>query len=136
MRALPLDKDTLEMVRDYVSRGGPVMKGGRELIFGIGRGQAWRIVRVCADRAGLGPLVNPETGRRHGVSPHRLRDAFAVNAMKHDDSGDGLRLLQEHLGHASFNTTARYRKVSGQEHREWYRKLWPASPADRPPEER
>jgi len=30
--------------------------------------------------------------------------------MKHDGSGDGLRLLQEHLGHANFNTTAKYRK--------------------------
>jgi len=34
------------------------------------------------------------------------------------------RLLQEHLGHASFNTTAKYRKVAGEEHREWYEKLW------------
>jgi len=39
-------------------------------------------------------LVNPETGKVHNVSPHRLRDAFAVNAVKTDDSGDGLRILQ------------------------------------------
>lgn len=58
------------------------------------------------------------------VSPHKLRDAFAVNAVKLDDSGDGLRLLQEHLGHVSFNTTAKYRKVAGTEHRDWYNKLW------------
>jgi hypothetical protein len=32
--------------------------------------------------------------------------------MKMDDSGDGLRLLQEHLGHLNFNTTARYRKIA------------------------
>ncbi len=70
-------------------------------------------------------LVNPETGRVHNVSPHKLRDSFAVNAVKQDDSGDGLRLLQEHLGHQSFNTTAKYRKVAGEEHREWYDKLWP-----------
>jgi integrase/recombinase XerD len=35
-----------------------------------------------------------------------------------------MRLLQEHLGHASFNTTAKYRKISGEEHGEWYRQLW------------
>ena len=69
-------------------------------------------------------VVNPETGKIHNVSPHKLRDAFAVHAVKTDDSGDGLRLLQEHLGHASFNTTARYRKVGGREHRDWYEKLW------------
>jgi len=44
--------------------------------------------------------------------------------MKLDDSGDALRLLQEHLGHASFNTTAKYRKVAGEEHRNWYEGLW------------
>jgi len=81
-------------------------------------------VKECADRAGLPELVNPETGRVHSISPHRLRDAFAVHAMKFDDSADGLRLLQEHLGHASFNTTARYRKIAGDEHKEWYQRIW------------
>jgi len=124
VRTLPVDDETLEMLREYIDRGGPVTRNGKQLIFGINRHQAWRIVRDCAERAGLPDLVNPDTGRRRGVSPHRLRDAFAVHAMKLDDSGDGLRLLQEHLGHASFNTTARYRKIAGEEHREWYQKLW------------
>ena len=124
VRTLPIDDDTLGILGDYVERGGPVLRGGRRLIFGIDRYRGWQIIRDCAEKAGLPKLVNPETGRVHNVSPHRLRDAFAVHAMKLDDSGDGLRLLQEHLGHASFNTTARYRKVSGEEHRDWYRKLW------------
>ncbi|GAI95070.1 unnamed protein product, partial [marine sediment metagenome] len=84
----------------------------------------YKIVRDCAERAGLGELVNPETGKVHHISPHKLRDAFAVMAVRVDDSGDGLRLLQEHLGHTSFNTTAKYRKISGQESKEWYGKLW------------
>ncbi len=124
VRTLPIDAVTLATLRDYISRGWPVSKSGNRLIFGINRHRAWQVVRECADRAGLAKLVNPETGRTHGVSPHRLRDAFAVYAVKRDDSGDGLRLLQEHLGHTSFNTTARYRKVAGKELREWYQKLW------------
>ena len=124
VRTLPLDRDTLGILRDYIRRGGPISRDGKKLIFGINRHRAWQIVRECAKRAGLPSLVNPETGRKKGVSPHRLRDAFAVNAIKRDDSGDGLRLLQEHLGHQSFNTTAKYRKVSGREHRDWYKKLW------------
>ena len=123
-RVLPIDKDTVGMLEEYIRRGGPVLRDGKRLLFGINRHRAWQIVKECADKAGLPDLVNPETGKRHGVSPHRLRDAFAVHAVKLDDSGDGLRLLQEHLGHQSFNTTARYRKVSGAEHKEWYRKLW------------
>lgn len=119
MRTLPLDRNTLSMLADFTSR-----QGIRGRLFGINRHRAWQIVRECATRVGLPNLVNPETGRIRGVSPHRLRDAFAVHAVKTDDSGDGLRLLQEHLGHASFNTTAKYRKVAGEEHREWYEKLW------------
>jgi integrase/recombinase XerD len=123
-RVLPLDEETLRMLKEYIRRGGPVVKDGKRLIFNINRHRSWQIVKECAERSGLPKLTNPETGKLHNVSPHRLRDAFAVHAVKLDDSGDGLRMLQEHLGHASFNTTAKYRKVAGEEHREWYQKLW------------
>jgi len=123
-RVLPVDRETLKMLKEYVERGGPVLRDGKKFIFGINRHRAWQVVRQCAEKAGLPDIVNPETGRRHGVSPHKLRDAFAVHAVKLDDAGDGLRLLQEHLGHTSFNTTAKYRKVAGEEHREWYQRLW------------
>lgn len=124
VRVLPLDKGTLEMLKEYVERGGPVIWDGKRLIFGINRHRAFQIIRDCAKQAGLPKLINPESGKVHNVSPNKLRDAFAVHAVKLDDSGDGLRLLQEHLGHQNFNTTAKYRKVSGTEHRDWYQKLW------------
>ena len=119
LRTLPVDSDTLKMLADFIRRDKT--KG---LIFQINRHRGWQIITECAERAGLPKLVNPETGKFHNVSPHRLRDAFAVHAVKTNDSGDGLRLLQEHLGHASFDTTAKYRKVSGEEQRDWYQKLW------------
>jgi integrase/recombinase XerD len=124
VRTLPLDKDTLEILKDYIKRGGSVKREGKLFIFGINRHRGWQIVRECAKRAKLPQLVNPETGKVHNISPHRLRDAFAVHAIKLDDSGDGLRLLQEHLGHVSFNTTAKYRKVAGEELKDWYNRLW------------
>jgi len=124
IRTLPIDAETLSMLQNYIRRGGPVSRNGERFIFGINRHRAWQIVRDCAERAGLSPLINPETGRMRGVSPHRLRDAFAIQAMKTDDSGDGLRLLQQHLGHASFDSAAKYRKKGGNEHREWYDRLW------------
>ena len=123
-RVLPIDSESLNMLKEYIKRGGPVVKEGKTLIFGINRHRAWQIIKQCAEKAGLPKLVNPETGRVHNVSPHKLRDAFAVMAVKHNDSGDGLRMLQEHLGHQSFNTTAKYRKVSGKEHQDWYDRLW------------
>ena len=124
LRTLPVDGETLAMIEDYVRRGGAVSCNGKQVLFGINRHRAWQIVKECAERARLPRLVNPETGKVHSVSPHRLRDAFAVNAVRKDDSGDGLRLLQEHLGHQSIATTMRYRKIAGEEHREWYQKLW------------
>lgn len=123
-RTLPVDSDTLSLLKEYIERKGPVLRNGRLVLFGINRHRAWQIVRDCALRAGLPSLRNPESGRVHSVSPHRLRDAFAIHAVKVNDSGDGLRLLQEHLGHQSITTTMRYRKLSGEEQREWFDRLW------------
>ena len=123
-RHLPIDRETLDFLDGYIKKGGAVSRSNKRLIFSINRHRAWQIIKQCADKAGLPKLINTETGKVHNVSPHRLRDAFACHAVKLDDSGDGLRLLQEHLGHQSFNTTAKYRKVAGEEHREWYQRLW------------
>ena len=123
-RTLPIDADTANILKEYIEHGGPRSRKGRLLLFGINRHRAWQIVRGCAERAGLPALKNPESGKVHHVSPHRLRDAFAIHAVKVNDSGDGLRLLQEHLGHQSITTTMRYRKLSGEEQREWFDRLW------------
>ena len=87
MRALPLDKHTLKMLQSYITNNHLTCDGGSGLVFGLNRHRAWQIVKDCAKRAGLQALVNPETGVVRGVSPHRLRDAFSVHAMKLDDSG-------------------------------------------------
>jgi integrase/recombinase XerD len=123
-RILPVDSQTLGILKEYIDRGGPIPRNGKNLIFDVSRHRGWQIIKECAERAGLPRLVNYETGRVHNVGPHKLRDAFAIHAMKLNDSGDGMRLLQQHLGHQSFNTTAKYRKISGEEQREWYDKLW------------
>lgn len=123
-RILPVDKKTLILLKKFINQNENVITEASQPVFHINRHRAWQIVRDCASRAGITKLVNPETGRLRGVSPHRLRDAFSVHAMKLDDSGEGLRLLQEHLGHTSFNTTAKYRKIAGEEHRLWYNNLW------------
>ena len=124
-RVLPVDSDTLGILKEYIGRGGPVSKEGKLFIFGINRHRGWQIVRICAEKAGLPKLVNSETGRVHNVSPHRLRDCFAVMAVRRDDSTDSVRMLQEWLGHAHIGTTMRYRKIAGEELKNWYEKLWP-----------
>ncbi len=123
VRQVPIDKQTLDMMKGFIERGNAVNRNGQRLVFGIGRTQAWKVVHDCAQKAGITGLVNPETGRMRGVSPHRLRDSFATMAIQVDDSTDSVRLLQEQLGHANIGTTLRYRKIAGAEHREWYEKL-------------
>ena len=68
-RRLPVDRATVELLREYMHRGGPVLRDGRRLIFGVNRHRAWQIVRECAGRAGLPKLCNPETGKVHGGQP-------------------------------------------------------------------
>ena len=82
------------------------------------------MLREGTRKAGLRLSVSAEMGGVHGVSPHRLTDSFGVMAVQQDDSTDGVRMLQEWLGHASIEATMRYRKVAGKELKEWYRKLW------------
>ncbi len=117
------------MGEDYISRNRSTCDSGPMLLFNLNRHRAWQIVSDSARRAKLPDVVNPETGRVRGVSSHRL---ICVHAMKLDDSGDALRVLQEHLGHASFDTTARYRKIGAHEHQQWYERLWsaPVNPRD------
>jgi integrase/recombinase XerD len=126
MRTLPMDDFLLQQISEFIAAGGPVNKNGKALLFGINRHRAWQIVKTLGETADLPKIINTETGKVHNISPHKLRDAFAVHAVKHNDTGDGLRMLQEHLGHQSFNTTAKYRKVAGEERRRWYDELWKA----------
>ena len=118
IRTIPLEKRTMDRVLDFIRRDNT-----QGLIFKIGRVHALKIVKDCARKAGVEELVNPETGKVRGVSPHRLRDAFAIMAVLHDDSTDAIRMLQEHLGHQNIGTTMKYRKVAGKELTEWYQNL-------------
>jgi len=71
-RVLPVDKDTLELLKEYIHQNIAVTPGNPRLIFYINRHRAWQIVRNCAQRAGIPNLTNPETGKVRCVSPHRL----------------------------------------------------------------
>jgi len=78
VRTIPIDDETLDIIKEYIERGGV----RNETLLGIKPSRAWQIIHELAERAGLPSMVHPETGKRHGVSPHRLRDAFAIHAVK------------------------------------------------------
>ncbi len=76
-RIVSVDRKTLRMLKAYIKRGGPVLKNGEMLIFGINRHRAWQIVHECAERAGLPKLENSESGKVHCISPGQLRGVFS-----------------------------------------------------------
>jgi integrase/recombinase XerD len=61
-RILPVDEATLDMLREFITRGGPVGVNGHRLLFVMTRHNAYHIIKTCAERAGLEKLVNRETG--------------------------------------------------------------------------
>jgi integrase/recombinase XerD len=58
-RILPIDADTIRLLKEFVEKDGPVDKDGKRLLFGINRHRAWQIVKERADKSGLPKLINP-----------------------------------------------------------------------------
>jgi integrase/recombinase XerD len=117
-RVLPVDKETLDMLREYLR----LRRTKSDRVIPVSRQTVYFTIRKAAEDAGIPGLIHPETGREHYVSPHRLRDAFATQAISADPSVEGRVKLQHHLGHRSFETTAKYLKFARD--REWYDRIW------------
>ncbi len=111
-RQLPLDKETLGLLQDYIFLGGPAIRQGKIRLFPINRHRAWQIIHRLGVKADLN-LVDPFTHRIVGVSPQRLRDAFAIMALKADSSDLGLSILREYLGLTSNSQLDRYFSIMG-----------------------
>ena len=123
IRTIPIDSSTLNLLREFIEGDPLIRRDGGGLIFRVGRVQAWRIIHDLAEKAGVGPLVNAETGELRGVSPHRLRDSHATLMVQKDDSMDSLTMLQRQMGHVDIGATMRYRKIGSKEHKDWYQRM-------------
>ncbi|RUO38216.1 site-specific tyrosine recombinase XerD [Aliidiomarina shirensis] len=105
-RLVPLGEEALHWLAEYLRVARPeLMKQNRDVVFFSLRGQQmtrqtfWHRIRHYAVIAGL-----PE-----GISPHRLRHAFATHLLNH---GADLRALQMLLGHSDIATTQIYTEVA------------------------
>jgi len=117
-RIIPIDKDTLNQVKRYLR----LRSDKSDRVIPLSRKWVYQIIRKIAEEAGIGIILHPDTGREHYVSPHRLRDAFAVHAISVDPGPEGQVKLQKHLGHKQFDETAKYLKYLPDY--SWYEKLW------------
>lgn len=102
-RVIPLSEETEETLRDYLERSRPhfIRTEDRGLLFMNLQGHAmsrqgfWKLLKGYAKKAGI----------RADITPHTLRNSFAVHMIK---EGNDLRKVQEILGHADLSTTQRY----------------------------
>ncbi len=106
-RLVPFGEEARAHLLAYLGQARAAILGGQrsEALFVTSRGEGmtrqmfWRIVKRCAQQAGItAPL-----------SPHTLRHAFATHLLNH---GADLRAVQMLLGHADIGTTTIYTHVA------------------------
>lgn len=120
-RIINVSPTAMKLIHDYIVAN---KKKPDDRVFAIARQQVYERLRLAAKNAGLAEerLMNPETNRLHFISPHRFRDALAVDwlaaPIPKDDAGtprfseaERQKALQVQLGHKKFETTARYQKL-------------------------
>jgi integrase len=89
-------------------------------VFNITRASVDAMLRRVAEKSGLTGkmMVNPETGKKHYISAHKLRDAFAVDWLStkvtNAEAAEVQKALQLAMGHKRYETTARYQKLTPQ----------------------
>lgn len=105
-RELPLDQNTVAVLKDYLENGRPHLLKDKdeEALFLNHRGKQltrqglWLIIKAYAKEAKLG----------NRVTPHTLRHSFASHRLEH---GTDLREIQQLLGHANISTTQIYSQL-------------------------
>lgn len=109
-RIITIGEKTAELLERYLKEENP-----EGAIFPMTRQNAYYIIRRAAEAIGLKGkvMLNPDTGRKHYVHPHTMRDSLAVFWL--GAAGDNVSMqkaLQQNLGHVSFNTTMHYHKLA------------------------
>ncbi|QSQ15665.1 site-specific tyrosine recombinase XerD [Myxococcus landrumensis] len=121
-RIVPLGRQAVEKVREYLATSRPAMLGRREsrALFVTPRGGGftrqgfWKLLKRYALKAGI---LKP-------LSPHKLRHSFATHLV---ERGADLRAVQQMLGHADLATTQIYTHVNSARLRSVYDEFHPRS---------
>ena len=119
-RMIPIDRGTLDMVREYLQwRKQFPYKGN--LLFPITRQRVNQIFWKLGRKAGITEIGDPAISKHRNLHPHVLRHSFAIYCVK---KGMSLDRLQKILGHASPTTTSVYLQWSSTDLHEDYDKIW------------
>ena len=119
-RVVPVDRGTLDMIRDYLEwRKQFGYKG--DLLFPITRQRINQIYWQLGKRAGIGEIGDPAVSKYRKFHPHHMRHSFAIHCIK---NGMSIDRLQKILGHSSPTTTSVYLQYSIADLHEDYDKIW------------
>lgn len=120
-RIVAITDETAELLRLYLpgrrTNSPWLFPSAKNPSIHIHRKTASYIVTEAAIAVGLGGKIldHPEYDTQHHVSPHRLRDAMAIEEFKRDPSMENLRVLAYKLGHTPETTYRHYIKLVGAE---------------------
>ncbi len=113
-RIVPVDKNTLDLIEEYMQVYG--VKEGK--LFSITDRRVQQIVYEAGVRAGF-----PRVGSKK-FHPHHFRHSHCVAWVRENQTMEGLRTLQQRVGHASMNTTAHYLQFAATQQAETVKKLF------------
>ena len=119
-RLVPVDKGTLDMVKEYLEwRKQFPYKG--DLLFPISRQRVNQIFWKLGRKAGISEIGDPAVSKHRKLHPHVLRHSFAIHCVKR---GMSIERLQKILGHQSPATTSVYLQYSVADLHEDYDRVW------------
>jgi len=108
-RTIPIDKDTLLLIKNYLKWRRQFSYRG-PLLFPSIRQRGWQLIERIGRRGGI-----------PGLHPHSLRHLFATRWVT---KGLGTKKLQILLGHAIIATTMAYVDTNFDQLKSEYEKLW------------
>ena len=106
---VPLDKITLQNLHDYIQQEKLLPNSA---IFKFTRQRALQIIREAGESVGI---IRVGSKKLHN---HHLRHSHCVAYIRKNNTLEGLRKLQQRIGHASISTTAQYLQFGPEEREE------------------
>ncbi len=118
-RVVPIDRDSLEMVEEYLEwRKQFPYKG--DLLFPITRQRVNQIFWKLGSRTGITKIGHPAVSKHTKFHPHLLRHSFSIHCIKH---GMSIDRLQKILGY-QVATTLVYPQHSLKDLHQDYDRVW------------
>lgn len=125
-RALPMYKEAIRALEDYLTRVRPVIINDRrqKALFMNLNGERltrqgfWKIIKGYAESAGI----------EKDITPHTIRHSFATHLL---ENGAGVRDIKELLGQSGMSSANMYTQIINQQYKSSYNRYHPKAGASK-----